>query len=196
MNATKTILAILMTLALGFTAEKAQACATHLSTVGTGSTDAGCLFNVSVSADDWVTKNEDEFGGESGIVNDITSALSGQGAPAEVNFEFDGGEGDVSFQIPAGVHQVTITLTDQHGAQDSITEVLVNNKFQLQSSAPANAQNPCGPNGYQPPLNTAVPGPGIDPNDNMSAMDDLQKANVPLADERGDKKSGQRDMLQ
>ena len=195
MSATKTILAVLTTLTLAFAADRAHACATHLSTTGTGSADVGCVFNVSVSADAWLTGNEGEFGGEQGIANDIANTLSGKAAPAEVNFEFDGGEGDVAFQIPAGTHEVTVTVTDQNGAQEAITEVLVNNKFEAQAAAPANAQNPCGPNGYQPPLNGAVPGPGIDPDDNKAAMNDLQKANVPLADEKGNNEAGEREVI-
>jgi hypothetical protein len=204
----RAIVVALASVALVLGAKNAQSCnGTHIATVGTGNSDMGCVFNVDIHADaDFRDAFESEYyGNEQGLVNDIASAINGVGANGG-SVDFQTVDGGVSFDVPAGVHEVTITLTNdgnmngQHGidpnsgwtsgAQVTANEVLVNSTFTSQDTAPANMQNPCGANGYQPPLNMAVPGPGLDPNDNESAMNDIQKGDVPLADEKGQNQAG------
>ncbi len=63
----------------------------------------------------------------------------------------------------------------------------MNGQFQVLA---AGAPDPCGaqppPPPALPPVNTAVPGPGVDPDDNKAAVNDLQGANVPLKDKDAD----------
>ncbi len=192
----KAIAAIVTSVALGF-AGQAQACTgQHLATVGTSSNDAACIFNVDVHAD-WYAAGIDS--GQT-FADMIAQQLDGQAAGASVNMSWDSGEGNVQFSVPAGMTEVTITVEDSSdtsshagtnyfaagGSSGSTTEVLVNGKFESQAAA-GGASGACVPPPPPlPPVNTAVPGPGLDPDDNKAAMNDLQKGNVPLSDHDGD----------
>jgi hypothetical protein len=175
-----------VTIALALTGQKAGACSgTHMSVTGSGSTDTNCLFNVGdsgytldVSIDSALTSAE---GGsstyEQGLVN---SLLSDAQAGGTVNF--NDGENDVTFTVPSGVNEITVTLTDANGQVISSSAEVLSGGTWTSQPTPAGCGGGTPP---KPPLNTAIPGPGLNPPDNESAVNDIQGANLPLADEKG-----------
>ncbi len=189
----KAIAAVVTSVALGL-AGQAQACTgQHLAVNGTSSADAGCIFNVDVHAD-WYAAGQDTA---QDVADSIAASMAGVGSPGAVNVSYYGGEGEVDFQIPAGVGEVTITVDNSStvggnyygtnywtagGPSATVTLDLNNGTFQV---AP-NGGGCAPPPPPAPPLNAAVPGPGIDPDDNKAAMNDLQMGNVPLNDHDGD----------
>ncbi len=183
---------------------RTQACnGQHLSTAGSGAGDTACVFNVDVHADNFAS------GYDTGqqFADQIASAMTGTGAPSEVDVTWMGAEGNVTFSIPAGVQEVTITVEDTGangpnavvdangwywtpgGNTGSTTEVLVNGHFETQAAA--GGADPCAapPPPPPPPLNAAIPGPGLDPDDNKAAVNDLQGANVPIGKNDADDKA-------
>ncbi len=212
----RVITTLLVTVALVAAAKSAQSCgASHIATTGTGSADMGCVFDVSVSADTIFrdTFESGFYNGEQGLVNDIGGALTNLGADGgPVNFSTV--DGTVSFQVPSGAKEVTITLTNDGdttgwhgvsadqgwtaGTQASVTYVLDNGQWEAQATAPANAQDPCSgtqappaapataaPAAANPAPAAASPAPGVDPKDQATAVDNQLGANVPLGDHAG-----------
>ena len=188
----KMITAIAASVALAFAGQRAQACTgQHFSVTNTVASDVGCIFNVTVSMD--ATYSTLINGAADAVsASYIASQLNGQGDGGSVNVTnaeagYATGEGNIQFTVPAGVGEVIVTVDATDGSQGSATEVLVNGQFQ---AAPGGAGGGCAapppPAPVTPPVNTAVPGPGIDPDDNKAAMNDLQKGNVPLNDHDGD----------
>jgi hypothetical protein len=201
MRTTKMMTSLAATVALAFLAQKAQACnGMHVSVTGTGAADSGCIFNVDTSMDAELTSiyvdanftngtvgesfaPQGEHAGEQALVQNIVNSVNGQAPGGTVNY--NDSESIFSFTIPAGAQEVTITLTDSNGVVSSATDVLVNGTFQAASGG----QGPCGPIASPPPpappVNTAVPGPGLNPQDNESAVNDFQGANLPMNEDKG-----------
>ncbi len=200
----RAILAVAAGVALAFAGQQARACSgLHMATSGTNSNDAGCIFNVSVYADNF------ESAIDTGQQWADTLASAFAGAAPGANVTYNTGEADVTFTIPANAQEVEITVTDtalngtgtvwvdpatgqanqwgyyynNGGSVGTSTMVLENGKYAA-AAAPVGLCNPPPP--PAPPLNTAIPGPGIDPDDNKAAMNDLQQGNVPLNDHDGD----------
>ncbi len=192
---TKLVGTLVVTISLAFAAQNAGACSgQHMSVTGSGSTDTNCLFNVGdngytvdVSIDQALTSAEGGSAAyEQGIVNDILTQAQATGS---VNF--NDGENDVSFNVPAGTNEVTVTLTDANGQVETSSEVLAGGAW-TSKATPAGCGGGTPPG---PPLNLAVPGPGIDPDDNKAAMNDLQGANIPLADRNGQNEAGEIEVI-
>jgi hypothetical protein len=181
-------IALIASVALAFAAERAQACqGTHFAVTNTGSSDAGCIFNVTVGMDATYSGIVNGSGGDQVSADYIAGALVGQGDGGSVNLtnaesQYATGEGNIQFTVPAGVGEVTITVTSTDGAQASATDVLVNGVFQPGNPGGGGCSPPPPP---PPPLNTAIPGPGMSMQDNESAVNTQQSANVPLADSQG-----------
>lgn len=199
----KAISALVTSVALAFAGQQAQACyGEHVATSGSGAGDAACIFNVNVYADN------DYSAMETGQqwADSLAGQVAATGAAAGTNVEIGSiqQETDVTFSIPAGVTEVTITVQDtaangtgtqevygagtgalqgtndgyyynSDGSVGSATLVLQNGTFQVAQGPPPACVPPPPP---QPPLNAAVPGPGIDPDDNKAAVNDLQGANM------------------
>ena len=204
----KLILAVASVVAL--TAGRAQACqGQHMVTTGTGSPDAGCIFNVNVGIDATITDaevqwNQQGLAGYNGIAafdqtvaDQVAQSLNGLGAPDAVNMNqttlagWGGGENSIAFQVPMGTQEVTITVTDADGGQATATEVAVNGTFTTQALAAG--ATPCAPVvPANPPVNPAIPGPGLDPDDNKAAMNAQMGGNVPLNDHDGDDRANRK----
>ncbi len=191
----KVIAIVATSVALAFAGQHAQACTgQHFSVTNTSAGDTPCIFNVTVAMDDAYTSILEgygaPFGGFQGSADYIASQLNGQGDGGSVNITnanlgFATGEGDIQFTVPAGVGEVTVTVTGSDGSVASSSDVLVNGAFE--SPAAAGGAGGCAPPPPPlPPVNTAIPGPGLDPDDNKAAMNDLQKGSVPLNDHDGD----------
>ncbi len=195
---------------VALTAGRAQACqGQHMVTTGTGSPDAGCIFNVNVGVDATITDaeiqwNQQGLAGYNGIAafdqmvaDQVAQSLNGLGAPDAVNLNqttlagWGGGENSIAFQIPAGTQEVTITVTDSNGGVATAEEVAVNGTFTTQ--ALAGGATPCAAQVIQqPPPNPAIPGPGLDPDDNKAAMNAQMGGNVPLNDHDGDDRANRK----
>jgi hypothetical protein len=180
---------LLVGLFTGLLATSAFACSgTHYATTGTTNTDLSCVFNVAVDINYDITDqvnagNFIQFG-DSALVGDVVNQIQGQSNASTIDVTYTDEEGTISFQVPAGTDYISLTISDTAGSA-STDLVFQNGSFQNSPGAPApSACTP--PTPPPPPLNTAVPGPGINPNDNESALNDNQRANVPLADEHGD----------
>jgi hypothetical protein len=179
-----------VTAALAFAGQRAGACGTHMSVTNSGATDTNCLFNVGdsgytldVSIDQALTDTGES---ESGMVSGILSTIPGSvpGSPETVNF--NNGESDITFTVPAGTDEITVTLTDANGNAVSETEVLAGGSVQsVATPAGCGGAGPVGPK-----LNTAVPGPGLSPADLPAAVDDLQGADISGGDKLGAGESG------
>jgi hypothetical protein len=201
----RAITTALTMVALVFAAKSAQSCGSnHIATTGTGSADMGCVFNVDVSADTIFRDSFESnvYNGEQGLVNDIGGALSNIGASGgAVNFQTV--DGTVSFTVPAGAQEVTITLTNDGdmsgwhgvsadqgwtaGAQASATFILENGQWVPQSTAPG--LDPCSaPQAPPAAPTTAAPTatPGVDPMETAAAVDAQLQAKLPLGSHGGD----------
>jgi hypothetical protein len=183
----KSIFTTLAVAALMYVGQMAMACGSHMSVSNTGSQDAGCIFNVNVGVDSLLTgaeSNTPTF--DSTLATDIAASLNGDAPGMAVNLSgtslagWGGGENDIAFTIPTGAQEVVITVKDANGGTSSVTDVLVNGKFEPASQAPG--VDPCAAGTQNPPppatTNTGDPGP----QEQAAALDANEGAKIGKAD--------------
>jgi len=160
------ILTAVTVVAIGFLGQKAQSCTQHAATTGTDSSDSACLSQGNIIATETVTMDA-SFGQawDDSFMQQMVSQLNGQGPGASVNIS--NSEEKVSFSLPAGAHEITLTVTTPAGYSapgvitvpaGSTTETLIMNNGVLTPVANVPNADPCSPAaGGTPPLNQAQP---------------------------------------
>ena len=199
----KSILTTLAVAAMALIGQMAQACGgTHMSVTGTNSNDTGCIFNVNVGVDATITGAESGNlpGFDQTLATDIAASLNGQAPGVAVNLSdtslagWAPGEGTVAFTVPAGAEEVVITVKDANGGTSSVTDVLVNGKFEPASQAPG--VDPCAGGTVQKDPGTTANTGGVSPLEKAGALDADLGAKMPTANSGPTETLGQTNMVE